>query len=123
MADTRLPVLDAPDDATFERIAIEASKGSDANLPLRDRRDRARISDRTDIAPGTVVAVGGERMRLHGPGRGNGWAVLAWTDGDGDHYGTFHEAHVPQTAAAPRTEPVVEDTTRPTARPPRAGRL
>lgn len=87
-------VLSVPDARAREIIATEASKGSDANLAVKDRRDRARISDRTDIAPQTIVRVGGEEMLLLGPGRGDGWMLLAWVEGGSNCYGTYHETQV-----------------------------
>lgn len=96
--------LDVPDDRARERIGAEARKGSDAGLPARDRRARARISPRTHHAPGSILQVDGEARELLGPGKGEGWALLAWVDaelGGIDCYGTYHEDLIERVVRTP----------------------
>lgn len=92
MAKVTMPMR-TPDPTERTVISTEAAKGSDAFLPARDRRSRARISPTTDIPAGVSVYVGQDEYTLLGPGRGEGWALLAWIDDDGSRcFGTFHES-------------------------------
>lgn len=82
-----------PTSAERSAISAESAKGSDAALPVSDRRSRARISPATDVAAGASVYVGQDRYVMLGPGRGEGWARVAWVEDDGTRcYGTLHES-------------------------------
>lgn len=84
--------LEVPDARAREIIAAEARKGTDAGLAAKDRRDRAAISPRTSHAPSSVLQVDGEARELLGPGKGEGWMLLAWVDPEiGPCYGTYPE--------------------------------
>lgn len=101
MADGMITPMRAPDAEARARIAAEARKGSDTALPARDRRNRPRISARTDLAPWTIVNIDGPKEVI-GPGRGDGWMLLAWVDdelGGIECYGTFHESQLPPERA------------------------
>lgn len=86
----------AESEVDLERIAYEASAGSDDELEARDRRRRARISPRTDIASGTTVTTDGHdsSKKVIGPGRGEGWMLLAWAEDGRGLFGTYHESQV-----------------------------
>jgi hypothetical protein len=81
--------LDVPDTVARLRIALRAAVGNDDALPVADRRVRANISDLVRWLPGSTVRVGQEERAVLGPGRGEGWALLGWTEGGVDCYGTF----------------------------------
>lgn len=84
--------LEVPDARARETIAAESRKGSDAGLAAKDRRDRAAISPRTSHTPGSILRVDGEDRELIGPGKGEGWMILAWFDPEiGPCYGTYPE--------------------------------
>lgn len=76
-------------------LKASADTRSDSDLPARDRRTRpdalvdADGAALTVGAPVTLRRYRGQRTCM-GHGRGRGWMLLCWRDGEGyDAYGTF----------------------------------
>lgn len=67
---------------------VEAKAGSDLDLTVESRRDRAQISEKSAIRAGDKIQVEGTAMEVLGPGRGVDAMLTAWTEADVLHIGT-----------------------------------
>lgn len=71
----------ALDPATIAKLRADSRVGSDADLPVADRRSRARIVPGLNLAEGEIVTVvGDQKVLVLGPGRGRDTFLAGWQE-------------------------------------------